>query len=89
MRQRWTYKTKYTSNQNRRVLSVTLMPLLPGRLTWVKQLACHDEMKLKAAQVKRDKHPTQDSQIQNYNHENYYAFTHKIAATIKLALWFT
>ncbi|MGF1693945.1 hypothetical protein [Photobacterium kagoshimensis] len=65
------------------------MPLLPGRLTWVKQLACHDEIQLKIALIKRDKHLTQGSQIQNYNHENYCAFTHKIAATMKLALWFT
>ncbi|OZS43125.1 hypothetical protein [Photobacterium sanguinicancri] len=65
------------------------MPLLPGRLAWVKQLACHDEMQLKIALIKRDKHPTQSRQIQNYNHENYCAFTHKIAATMKLALWFT
>ncbi|MGF1694002.1 hypothetical protein [Photobacterium kagoshimensis] len=35
------------------------MPLLPGRLTWVKQLACHDEMQLKKALIKRDKHLTQ------------------------------
>ncbi|MGR5154685.1 hypothetical protein ACPV4J_22515 [Photobacterium swingsii] len=65
------------------------MPLLPGRLTWVKQLACHDEIQLKIALIKRDKHLTQGSQIQNYNHENYCAFTHKIAATMKLTLWFT
>ncbi|MEZ8741091.1 hypothetical protein AB6E21_13735 [Photobacterium swingsii] len=65
------------------------MPLLPGRLTWLKQLACHDEMQLKTALIQRDKHPTQGRQIQNYNHENYCAFTHKIAATKKLALWFT
>ncbi|MGF1836903.1 hypothetical protein [Photobacterium sanguinicancri] len=65
------------------------MPLLPGRLTWVKQLACHDEIQLKIALIKRDKHLTQGSQIQNYNHENFCAFSHKIAATMKLALWFT
>ncbi|MEZ8741083.1 hypothetical protein AB6E21_13695 [Photobacterium swingsii] len=65
------------------------MPLLPGRLTWVKQLACHDEMQLKNALIKRDKHLIQGRQIQNYNHENYCAFAHKIAATMKLALWFT
>ncbi|MGF1693978.1 hypothetical protein [Photobacterium kagoshimensis] len=46
------------------------MPLLPGRLTWVKQLACHDEMQLKKTLIKRDKHLTQGRQIQNYNHEN-------------------
>ncbi|MGR5130665.1 hypothetical protein, partial [Photobacterium swingsii] len=76
-------------NQNRRALSVTLMPLLPGRLTWVKQLACHDEIQLKIALIKRDKHLTQGSQIQSYNHESFCAFSHKIAATMKLALWFT
>ncbi|MGF1836896.1 hypothetical protein [Photobacterium sanguinicancri] len=65
------------------------MPLLPGSSTWVKQLACHDDVKLQTALIKRDKHTTQGSQIQNYNHENYCAFTHKIAATMKLALWFT
>ncbi|MGF1689626.1 hypothetical protein [Photobacterium kagoshimensis] len=65
------------------------MALLPGRSTWVKQLACHDEVQLKTARIKRDKHSTQSSQIQNYNHRNYCAFTHKIAATMKLALWFT
>ncbi|WP_281223599.1 hypothetical protein [Photobacterium sanguinicancri] len=65
------------------------MALLPGRLTWLKQLACHDEMQLKIALIKRDKHLTQGRRIQNYNHENYCAFTHKIAATVKLALWFT
>ncbi|MGF1689644.1 hypothetical protein [Photobacterium kagoshimensis] len=65
------------------------MPLLPGRSTWLKQLACHDEMQLKTALIKRDKHPTQGRQIQNYNHENYCAFSHKIAATMQLALWFT
>ncbi|WP_261858191.1 hypothetical protein [Photobacterium sanguinicancri] len=59
MRQRITYKTKVTSNQNRRVSGVTLMPLLPGRSTWLKQLACHDEMQLKTALIKRDKHSTQ------------------------------
>ncbi|MGF1689680.1 hypothetical protein [Photobacterium kagoshimensis] len=64
------------------------MALLPGRSTWVKQLACHDERQLKKALIKRDKHPTQNRQIQNYNHENYCAFTNKIAATMKLALWF-
>ncbi|MDO6782444.1 hypothetical protein, partial [Marinovum sp. 1_MG-2023] len=46
------------------VLSVTLMPLLPGRSTWLKQLACHDEVQLKIALIKRDKHPTQGRQIQ-------------------------
>ncbi|MGR5079146.1 hypothetical protein [Photobacterium swingsii] len=65
------------------------MPLLPGRLTRLKQLACHDEMQLKIALIKRDKHLTQGSQIQNYNHENFCAFTHKTAAAMKLALWFT
>ncbi|KXI23210.1 hypothetical protein [Photobacterium sanguinicancri] len=65
------------------------MPLLPGRSTWPKQLACHDEVQLITAQIKHDKQLTQGWQIQNYNHENYYAFTHKIAATIKLALRFT
>ncbi|MGF1788696.1 hypothetical protein L4D00_23145 [Photobacterium swingsii] len=65
------------------------MALLPGRSTWLKQLACHDEMQLKIALIKRDKHLTQGSQIQNYNHENFCAFSHKIAATMKLALWFT
>ncbi|MGR5130613.1 hypothetical protein [Photobacterium swingsii] len=30
------------------------MALLPGRLTWVKQLACHDEVQLKTALIKRD-----------------------------------
>ncbi|MGF1694021.1 hypothetical protein [Photobacterium kagoshimensis] len=65
------------------------MALLPGRLTWVKQLACHDERQLKNALIKRDKHPTQGRQIQNYNHVNYCTFTHKIAATMMLALWFT
>ena len=89
MRQRNTYKTKYTSDQNRRVSGVTLMPLLPGRSTWLKQLACHDEMQLKNALIKRDKQLIQGRQIQNYNHENYCAFTYKIAATMKLALWFT
>ncbi|WP_204375197.1 hypothetical protein, partial [Photobacterium swingsii] len=59
VRQRHTYKTKYTSYQNRRVLSVTLMPLLPGRLTWLKQLACHDEVQLRTGMIRRDKHPTQ------------------------------
>ncbi|MDO6501173.1 hypothetical protein, partial [Photobacterium sanguinicancri] len=70
-------------------LSVTLMPLLPGLSTWLKQLACHDEVKLKTALIQRDKYLIQGRQIQNYNHENYCAFTHKIAATMKLALWFT
>ncbi|MGF1836875.1 hypothetical protein [Photobacterium sanguinicancri] len=65
------------------------MPLLPGRLTWPKQLACHDEVQLKTALIQRDKHSTQSRQIQNYNHGNYCAFTHKIAAAMKLALWFT
>jgi len=75
VRQRITYKTKYTSNQNRRVSGVTLMPLLPGRSTWLKQLACHDEMQLKNALIKRDKHLIQGRQIQKYNHGNYCAFT--------------
>ncbi|WP_261859276.1 hypothetical protein [Photobacterium sanguinicancri] len=44
------------------------MPLLPGRLTWLKQLACHDEVQLKTVLIKRDKHPTKGRQIQNYNH---------------------
>ncbi|CAK2229940.1 hypothetical protein VCRA2110O175_750002 [Vibrio crassostreae] len=65
------------------------MALLPGRLTWLKQLDCHDEMQLKIALIKHDKHTTQGRQIQNYNHENYCAFAHKIAATMMLALWFT
>ncbi|MGF1693954.1 hypothetical protein [Photobacterium kagoshimensis] len=65
------------------------MALLPGRSTWVRQLACHDEVKLKTALIKRDKHAIQGRQIQNYNRENCCAFTHKIAATMKLALWFT
>ncbi|MDO6501168.1 hypothetical protein [Photobacterium sanguinicancri] len=65
------------------------MPLLPGRSTWLKQLACHDEMQLKIALIKRGKHPTQGRQIQSYNHENHCVFTHKIAATMTLALWFT
>ncbi|MGF1832179.1 hypothetical protein [Photobacterium sanguinicancri] len=65
------------------------MPLLPGHSTWVKQLACHDEMQLKKTLIKRDKHSTQSRQIQTYNHENYCAFIHKIAATMKLELWFT
>ncbi|MGR5154834.1 hypothetical protein [Photobacterium swingsii] len=65
------------------------MPLLPGRLTWVKQLACHDEMQLKNALIQRDKHLIQGRQIQNYNHGNYCAFTHKTAATMQLTLWFT
>ncbi|KXI24613.1 hypothetical protein [Photobacterium sanguinicancri] len=65
------------------------MALLPGRLTWVKQLACHDEMQLKTALIKRDKHSTQGRQIQNYNHKNHCAFTHKIAVAMMLALWFT
>ncbi|OZS42288.1 hypothetical protein ASV53_19195 [Photobacterium sanguinicancri] len=69
MRQRNTYKTKYTSDQNRRVSGVTLMPLLPGRSTWPKQLACHDEVQLKTALIRRDKHLIQGRQIQNYNHE--------------------
>ncbi|MGF1832141.1 hypothetical protein [Photobacterium sanguinicancri] len=30
------------------------MPLLPGRSTWLKQLACHDEVQLKTALIKRD-----------------------------------
>ncbi|MGF1836848.1 hypothetical protein [Photobacterium sanguinicancri] len=64
------------------------MPLLPGRSTWLKQLACHDEMQLKTTLIKRDKYLIQGRQIQNYNHGNYCAFTHKIAATTKLALWF-
>ncbi|MGR5154881.1 hypothetical protein [Photobacterium swingsii] len=45
------------------------MPLLPGRSTWLKQLACHDEMQLKTTLIKRDKHPTKGRQIQNYNHK--------------------
>ncbi|OZS41364.1 hypothetical protein [Photobacterium sanguinicancri] len=65
------------------------MPLLPGRSTWLEQLACHDEEQLITALIKRDKHTTQGRQIQNYNHENYYAFTRKIAATMMLALRFT
>ncbi|WP_277422719.1 hypothetical protein [Photobacterium sanguinicancri] len=44
------------------------MPLLPGRSTLLKQLACHDEMQFKNALIKRDKHPTKGRQIQNYNH---------------------
>ncbi|MGF1836804.1 hypothetical protein [Photobacterium sanguinicancri] len=59
------------------------MPLLPGRSTWL------NEVKLKTVLIKRDKHATQGRQIQSCNHENYCVFTHKIAATIKLALRFT
>ncbi|MGF1693986.1 hypothetical protein [Photobacterium kagoshimensis] len=62
------------------------MPLLPDRSTWLKQLACHDEVKLKTVLIKRDKHATQGRQIQNYNRENCCAFTHRIAATMMLAL---
>ncbi|WP_261859286.1 hypothetical protein [Photobacterium sanguinicancri] len=51
------------------------MPLLPGRSTWLKQLACHDEMQLKNALSKRDKHLIQGRKIQKYNHGNYCAFT--------------
>ncbi|EAS40750.1 hypothetical protein C9J48_10950 [Photobacterium profundum] len=65
------------------------MPFLPGRSTWLRQLACQDAVKLKAALIQRDKHPAQSRQIQNYNHDNYRVFTHKIAATMMLELWFT